>query len=127
MISDKVRLSHIFSVRTSLIHGRGLFSKTHIRKDSYLGTYSGKKASHDGMHVLWAEQEDGGWEGRHGQNILRYLNHSRTPCCEFIGFDLFALRDIHPGEEVTIHYGPGFDSEQDEPMAEVDIGLTVRQ
>jgi len=111
MISDKVKFSNIFSVKSSTIHGRGLFSKTRIVKDSYLGTYSGKKAVNDGMHVLWAEQEDGSWEGRHGQNVLRYLNHSRNPSCEFIGFDLYALRDIHVGEELTIDYGAGFDCE----------------
>jgi len=111
MISEKVKFSSIFCVKVSTIHGRGLFSKTRIKKDSYLGTYSGKKAVNDGMHVLWAEQEDGNWEGRHGQNVLRFLNHSRDPCCEFVVFDLYALRDIHVGEELTIHYGPGFDSE----------------
>ena len=111
MISDKITFSNIFCVRTSAIHGHGLFSKTRIRIDSYLGTYSGKKADDDGMHVLWAEQEDGSWEGRDGENVLRYLNHSRNPSCEFIGFDLYALRDIDVGQELTIDYGPGFDSE----------------
>ncbi len=111
MISDKVKLTNIFCVRESTIHGSGLFSKTRIRKENYLGTYSGRKAVNNGMHVLWTEQEDGSWKGRHGQNILRFLNHSHSPSCEFIGFDLYALRDIHAGEGVTIHYGPGFDCE----------------
>jgi len=111
MISEQIRLADIFSVKQSGIHGQGLFSKIRIKKACYLGTYSGKQAINDGMHVLWAELEDGEWEGRDGQNILRYLNHSRQPSCEFVGFDLYAVRDIGAGEELTIHYGPGFDSE----------------
>jgi SET domain-containing protein len=109
MLSETIKLTTILTVRTSTIHGCGLFSKTTLKKDSFLGTYFGEKVDDDSMHVLWAELEDGSWEGRDGKNILRYLNHSREPSCEFIGFDLYALRDIEAGEELTIHYGPGFD------------------
>ena len=112
MITEQTRLSDIFKVATSGIHGQGLFAKTVIKKDSYLGTYSGKQAVNDAMHVLWAEDENGQWEGRHGQNILRYLNHNNQPSCEFVGFDLYALRDIDADEELSIHYGPGFDPEE---------------
>ena len=39
------------------------------------------------------------------QNLLRYLNHSADPHAEFVGFELFAVRDIRPDEEITIDYG----------------------
>jgi len=40
-----------------------------------------------------------------GKNLLRYLNHSSKPHAEFIGFELFAIRDINLDEEITIDYG----------------------
>jgi SET domain-containing protein len=61
-----------------------------------------------GPHVLWVEEEDGCWLGRDGRNILRYLNHHEEPSAEFDGFELYALRDIPAGKEITIHYGEEF-------------------
>ncbi len=57
------------------------------------------------MHVLWLIDEDGTETGILGCNELRYLNHSRDPNAEFRGADLYALRNIQPGQEVTFHYG----------------------
>ena len=61
--------------------------------------------------ILWTETENGGWLGRDGRNILRYLNHCEVPCAEFEAFDLVALKDIAPGTELTIHYGEEFAEE----------------
>ena len=91
-------------VNESTIHGKGLFAREEIEIDSWLGTYEGPEASRNGSHVLWVYEDDG-LVGRSGRNKLRYLNHSTNPNAEFNGFDLFALRDIRVGEEVTIHYG----------------------
>lgn len=91
-------------VNESTIHGKGLFARAEIEIDSWLGTYEGPEASRNGSHVLWVYEDDG-LVGRSGRNKLRYLNHSTNPNAEFNGFDLFALRDISIGEEVTIHYG----------------------
>jgi len=105
------RLSELFYVDESGIHGKGLFARVTLKKGSYLGTYKGPERTdidHSGPHVLWAEMEDGSWLGRDGRNILRYLNHSDRPCAEFDGFDLFALKHIKPGMELTIHYGEEF-------------------
>ena len=76
-----------------------------IEEETYIGTYMGRRAYENGSHVLWTESDDGKEIGRHGQNNLRYLNHSMNPCCEFVGFDLYAIRDIDSGEELTIDYG----------------------
>lgn len=105
MSASNFKLSDYYSVAKSKIHGQGLFAKVDLEQDEYLGTYAGRKAKNNAMHVLWVEQDDGSWIGRHGQNILRYLNHSKKPCCEFDGFDLYALRDIKAGEELTFDYG----------------------
>lgn len=92
-------------VAASPLHGKGLFARAFIPEDSYLGSYIGPAASRNGPHVLWVTDENGVRRARDGKNFLRYLNHSTEPNAEFDGFDLFALRDIHPREEITINYG----------------------
>jgi hypothetical protein len=50
--------------------------------------------------------DDGSQRGIRGRNGFRFLNHSARPNAEFDGADLFALRNIQPGVEILIHYGP---------------------
>lgn len=88
----------------SQIHGTGLFAKNKLARKSYIGTYKGPEAKRDGTYVLWVYHQDGTVIGRSGRNLLRYLNHCETPNAEFDGFDLYALRTIHPDEEITINY-----------------------
>lgn len=105
-------LDELYYVDDSGIHGRGLYTRIDIKKGKYMGTYDGPEGAEtgsntldNGSHVLWVEVEDGTWLGRNGQNILRYLNHNKTPHAEFIGFDLYAIKNIQKGEELTIDYG----------------------
>ncbi len=104
------KLHRLFRVGPSPIHGMGLFARARIRKGQYLGTYEGPRVNRNGSHVLWV-YEGHGWTRRDGKNLLRFINHSSEPNAEFDGFDLYALRDIRPGEEITIDYGedPGGD------------------
>lgn len=88
----------------SPIHGKGLFARERIPAGHYIGTYWGPTARRNGSHVLWVYGDDGTPEGRRGMNLLRYLNHADRPLAEFDGFDLYALRTIEPGEEITIDY-----------------------
>lgn len=97
-------LDSLVYVAQSPIHGLGLFARVPLERGSYIGRYEGRPAQEDAAHVLWV-QADGDWEGVHGENALKYLNHSRTPNAEFDGVELYALRDILPGEEITFHYG----------------------
>lgn len=94
-----------FYVEDSKIHGKGLFARTTIKAGTYLGDYQGPETTDNGMHVLWTEDESGSWIGRDGKNALRYLNHSSNPCAEFDGYELYALREIVPHQELTIDYG----------------------
>jgi len=94
-----------FYVKDSDIHGKGLFANTYIEENTYLGEYQGPITTDNGMHVLWTESDDGDWIGRDGKNALRYLNHSKEPCAEFDGYDLYAIAEIHPHQEITIDYG----------------------
>jgi hypothetical protein len=93
-------------VADSDIHGRGLFARRRIEKGEYIGTYLGPDTEIDGMHVLWLWNEDtGAWEGIDGENEMRFLNHSPRPNADWWGDELYALRDIESGEEITFDYG----------------------
>jgi SET domain-containing protein len=108
---SKVKLSELFYVAESAIHGKGLFARCAITKGEYIGTYKGPACDDletGGPHVLWVESEPGVWHGRDGRNILRYMNHHMKPTAEFDGFDLYAARNIVSDGEITIHYGDEF-------------------
>ncbi len=97
--------ARFFYVEDSDIHGKGLFANTAIKAGTYLGEYLGPTTRKNGMHVLWVENEKGKWIGRDGKNALRYLNHNTDPCAEFDGYELYAIKDIQPHQEITIDYG----------------------
>jgi hypothetical protein len=75
-----------------------------FRPGDYIGTYGGPRATRDGTYVLWVSADGVEWEGRSGRNLLRYLNHQEDGNAEFDGFDLYAVRAIDPGEEITFDY-----------------------
>ena len=103
-------LTWLFQMKASRIHGKGLFARIPIQESQYLGSYDGRTTHENGMHVLWVQDTSGKWVGRDGENLLRYINHATPPNAEFDGFDLYALRAIQPGEEITIDYGDEFDA-----------------
>jgi len=91
-------------VLDSGIHGKGLFAKNDIERNTFLGEYEGPVAKKNGSHVLWVFDNET-VVGRSGRNKLRYLNHSQEFCAEFDGFELYTVRHIKAGEEITINYG----------------------
>lgn len=91
--------------RESSIHGRGCFATRPIAAAAFIGEYTGRPTAADGTYVLWVEGDDGEFHGIDGDGVLRWLNHSTDPNVEFDGPQLFALRDIDVGEELTFHYG----------------------
>ena len=56
--------------------------------------------------MLWWLDEDGGEQGLQVRNQLRFLNHSARPNAEVEGLKLHAIRNIQPGAEILIDYGP---------------------
>ena len=104
MLSDE-ELHQLFYIKESEIHGTGLFARDRIKEGEYMGEYDGPVVSENGSHVLWVEKYDDVWVGRDGKNLLRYLNHSKKPHAEFVGFELYAICDIDADEEITIDYG----------------------
>lgn len=104
-LSD-AQLGEVVHVADSAIHGKGLFAARDFVAGEYIGTFAGPPARRDGAHVLWvyASADDAAPVGRHGRNLLRFLNHA-SPCnAEFDGFDLYASRAIAVGDEITIDY-----------------------
>lgn len=92
-------------VDRSPIHGYGLYAAVDIKAGDYIGTFKGPPAQRNGTHVLWLMDDEGNYFGRRGTNALRYLNHGNEANAEFSDFDLYAIRDIPAGAEITIDYG----------------------
>lgn len=99
---------HKLEVRDSEIHGLGVYAIAPISEGAKVGVYHGEPATKNDTYVLWVIEEDGSEYGINGTSDLRYLNHSEEPNAEFDGDELHALKEIEPGEEVTIHYGEWF-------------------
>ncbi|MFT4541248.1 MAG: SET domain-containing protein [Planctomycetota bacterium] len=94
-----------YEVKTSPIHGKGIFATEKIAKDTLIGVYEGKETQKDGTYVLWCYDDEDSMFGIDGKNELRFANHSSKPNAIFMGDELIALRVIKPTEEITFHYG----------------------
>ena len=90
-------------VRRSPLSGRGVFATEPIRAGERVGRYVGERTVRNGRYVWWIEFADG-WRGYRGRGRLRFLNHADQPNSELNGLDLYALRVIREGDEVTIDY-----------------------
>lgn len=99
---------HKLEVRSSTIHGKGIYAVDPIEKGAKIGTYHGERTEEDDTYVLWVTDLDGTEYGIDGKNDLKFLNHSDEPNTEFDGDELYAVRDIKSDEELTFHYGEIF-------------------
>ena len=128
----------LYEVRTSPIHGRGLYARTFIAKDTWIVEYVGEKISkeesdrrsnellekskHDGSARVYTFILNDEWDidGNHESNEARLVNHSCDPNVEAqIWADkeiwFVALRDIQPGEEFFYNYGFELDTWEEHP------------
>ncbi len=92
-------------VGTSTIHGRGLFAADDIPADTLILTIDGRPTDEDGEHVIWFHGDDGSLEGFEITNDARFVNHASEPNAIFVDDELWSLRTIPAGEEITHHYG----------------------
>jgi len=89
-------------VKTSAIHGKGLFARKRIARGSLLGYCKTKPAQNQGPHVLTLAT---------GEQVkvtckFRYINHSKDPNVAYYDdLSVVALREIEGGEELTHDYG----------------------
>jgi len=109
-----------FVVRSSGIHGKGVFATTHIPAGTRLIEYKGKRlteaqvdkryADDDDPHTFLFALDDGMViDATIDGNSARWINHSCAPNCEAVddGDRIFieTLRAIRPGEELSYNYG----------------------
>ena len=98
--------------------GLGLFAAKPIAAKAYIVTYRGKRIPTALAHrreraaaAKYMFEINRQWtiDGSSRRNLGRYINHACRPNCEAVlrkGRMMFvALRDIAPGEEITLDYG----------------------
>jgi SET domain-containing protein len=110
-------------VRTSRIHGRGIYAGRALKKGERVIEYKGEVISareadrrppsdpDDDSHTFFFSVSDGKRviDGAVGGNAARWINHACVPNCEGEETDegrvfIVALRDIRAGEELLYDY-----------------------
>lgn len=108
-------------VRSSPIHGKGLFALEPIGTGELIGMYDGRivPANYDEVdegygYVLWMEDKNGVFFGILGDGDTRYMNHQPDPLWPGGGGAnavlseggpyIHAKRSIKAGEEITADY-----------------------
>jgi SET domain-containing protein len=111
-----LKLAPGLSIQKSPIEGRGCFSVANFKRGRKIAEYTGerittaeakRRAGRRKLRICAINQR---WslDGSRGGNGTHYINHSCRPNAFMkilYGHILFiALRDIRPGEEITIDY-----------------------
>ena len=112
----KLKLAPGLAIRKSPIEGKGCFSVVSIKRARKIAEYAGERITNAEAkrrslrRKLRICEVDNRWslDGSRGGNGTHYINHSCDPNAFMkilYGHILFiALRDIRPGEEITIDY-----------------------
>ena len=112
-----MRLAHGLAIRKSKINGRGCFATVLFPRRKKIADYAGeriadaeanRRAARRRILRICAIDEHWSIDGSRGGNGTHYINHSCEPNC-FMKIlhghvQFYALRDIHPGEEITLDY-----------------------
>lgn len=116
-----------YEVRSSAIHGRGVFAKKKIRKGTVIIEYKGKRSTwddamarpdsdpNDSRHTFLFELNDGNViDARVRGNASRFINHSCDPNCKTFEDEdgrvfIEARRKIRRGEELCYDYRLQYD------------------
>ncbi len=137
-MAEETPTQPLYEIRTSPIHGRGLYARTLIEKDTWIVEYVGEKVDKEesdrrSNELLEKSKESGGarvymfilddqWDvdGNVEHNDARLVNHSCDPNVEAQIWDdkeiwFVALRDIQPGEELFYNYGFELDTWDEHP------------
>jgi SET domain-containing protein len=113
----KMRLAYGLTLGPSAIHGKGCFTVVPFIRGSQIADYAGERISKQEARIRRLRGEghricdlDGIWsiDGKVGGNGTNFINHSCDPNCQMCvdaeEITIYALRDILPGEELTIAY-----------------------
>jgi SET domain-containing protein len=129
MSSLILNAAHLLEVRSSGIHGRGVYAAEFIAKGTRIIEYAGERVSWEGTpddesnpHTFIFGLENGEVINPEiGGNEARWINHCCAPNCEAFEEDdrifIYAMRDIEPGEELFYDYA----LEIDEPITDESI------
>lgn len=112
-----LKLAHGLTLKKSMIDGRGCFAAAFFPKGRKIAEYTGERISAREVARrvrrrkklrICAVNRYWSLDGSRGGNGTHYVNHSCEPNSYMkvlYGHLLFmALRDIHPGEEITCDY-----------------------
>ncbi len=103
-------------IAPSLIHGKGCFATVRFARRKKIAEYTGERITNaeaerrGHRRVLRISGLDSRWsiDGSAGGNGTHYINHSCRPNSFMQTFGrrllVLALRDIRPGEEITVDY-----------------------
>ena len=127
ILDPKYQCNPRVRVDFSPIHGLGLFANVDLPAFTRVGRYEGEITQEDGMHVLWLyDEQTESWYGIDGDNEMRFLNHSDNPNAEWSDVELFTVRWINAGEEITFDYGWGDEESPDLDEETENIDLRLR-
>ena len=111
-----LKLAPGLSIQKSPIEGKGCFSVTHFKGGRKIAEYTGeriteaeanRRANRRRLRIC-AINDSWSLDGSRGGNGTHYINHSCEPNSYmkilYGRIQFYALRDILPGEEITIDY-----------------------
>ncbi len=111
-----MKLAPGLAIEKSQINGKGCFATIHFPYRKKIAEYTGERINEEevqrraGRRKLRICAIDENWslDGSRGGNGTHYINHSCQPNAFLMSTSghliFFALRDIHPGEEITVDY-----------------------
>ena len=120
-------------VKSSPVHGKGVFAKRTIPKGTRIFEYAGERVQKVNLAADLANgltslvyvmnlNEEQAVDGERGGNDARFINHSCEPNCEVLYFNdtpyIYAIQEIQAGEELNFDYKYG---------SEADVELTAEQ
>ncbi|RZI54459.1 MAG: SET domain-containing protein [Pseudomonas sp.] len=129
--------AHSIEVRTSRVHGRGVYASRRLPKGTFIGLYEGRRYTseqllkvdwhkrHGGMTYLFGLSDGMTIDGAQGGNATRFLNHCCEPNCEAvevietdgcIRLRVVSTKTIATGTELFIDYALTID-ESETPAA----------
>lgn len=118
-------------VRTSPIHGAGVFARRHLPAGTVIGRYEGRRYSADaardrawdhGLTYVFGLSDGSLIDGSEGGNHTRHINHSCEPNCVAwevedaqgrLHVEVETLRPVRRGEELFLDYS--LSAEQADP------------
>jgi SET domain-containing protein len=113
----KLNLAPGLTIKNSPINGKGCFATIKFQRGKKIAEYTGERISDleaqrraRNRRILRICDIDGRWslDGARGGNGTHYINHSCEPNAYMRTLHdhvlFFALREIKPGDEITIDY-----------------------